>query len=274
MRFMIRAVRRTAAAALVPAAAALAQGAPRPVVVVLPFDNDAVGPAARDFDGVGKGVQDFLITDLASNPAVRLVDRSHVDAVMREQGMIAAGQVDPETAVRLGKILGAQYAVVGGFFADAKGNAVLTGRTIDIETTQIANPERVAGKTDDVLALVTQLSARLAGGMRLAPKPGRGAGGGSGSGNSNSNGTGTNNNNRDAAPTRPPAVEIYAKPVSAKAMSVKLDVAAMKLYANALDEMDKKHSDKAAELFRQVLARFPGFEPAQRHLDRLANAGA
>jgi outer membrane protein assembly factor BamD (BamD/ComL family) len=52
-------------------------------------------------------------------------------------------------------------------------------------------------------------------------------------------------------------------------MKTKLDIATMKLYSNALDEMDKKNAAKAAVLFKQVLAKFPDFEPAQKNLDKL-----
>ncbi|MFI5230579.1 MAG: CsgG/HfaB family protein [Gemmatimonadales bacterium] len=269
------------AAATAVGTAAIAQSPARPVVVVLPFDNNSIGAGAHDFDGLGKGVQDFLITDLASNAAVRLVDRARIEAVLQEQNLAAAGKVDPETAVRIGKMLGAQYAVVGGFLADGRGNAVLTGRTIDIETTQIANPQKITGKSDDVLGLIGQLSTRLAGGMVLAPKPGARGGNGSnedgdkGAAGSTSTGTRTPPQSGETQ-TRASglgAVETFAKPVSAKAMGTRLDVASMKLYSNALDEADKRHAARATELFKQVLAKYPAFEPAQHALDKLANSG-
>ena len=46
----------------------------------------------------------------------------------------------------------------------------------------------------------------------------------------------------------------------------------MKIYSIALDEMDKKNNTKAAALFKQVVAKFPDFEPAQNHLAQI-NAG-
>jgi TolB-like protein len=281
MRPLIQVVRfatavATAFAAVAITSPAAAQAPGRPVVVVLPFDNNSIGAGAREFDGLGKGVQDFLITDLAGNSAVRLVDRSHIETVLKEQDLAAGGRIDAETAVRIGKILGAQYAVVGGFLADGKGNAVLTGRTIDIETTQINNPQKITGKSDDVLGLIGQLSSRLTSSMVLAPKRGsRGTGNGS---NDGAKGTAPGGAKSAPAQTGAPSssigpVETFAKPVSGKAMATRLDVASMKLYSNALDEADKKHAARAAELFKQVLARFPEFEPAQRQLDKLSNSG-
>ena len=120
-----------------------AQADKRPVVVVFTFTNSSIGPGEADFDGIATGVQDLLITDLASNSKIRLVDRRAFSEILPEQNMVRGGQIDPQTAVRVGKILGAQYAITGGFMADGKGNVVLTGRTIDIETTQIENPQKI-----------------------------------------------------------------------------------------------------------------------------------
>jgi TolB-like protein len=241
----------------------------RPVVVVFRFDNNSIGAGSGDFAGTQTGVQDLLITDLASNAKIRLVDRAHLAEILTEQGLTKTSQVDPATAVRLGKILGAQYAVTGGFMSDGKGAVVLTGRTIDIETTQIANPQKITGKTDNVLAVIAELSTKLSSNMNLAPKPGAGRRPdetGAKSAPSQS-GTPTAASNKASSA----AVETYAKPVSKpEAMrTVKLDVAGIKLYSTALDEMDKKNNAKAIALLTQVLEKYNGFEPAQRNLNKL-----
>jgi TolB-like protein len=239
----------------------------RPVVVVFTFTNSSIGPARAEFDGISTGVQDLLITDMASNAKIRLVDRSRIDAVLQEQNMVKSNQIDPGTAVRLGKIMGAQYAVVGGFIADGKGNAVLTGRTIDMETTQIGNPEKVTGKSDDVLGIIGELSSKLGSNMKLDVKPGRRVGDAGDAG-----ATAKPSATQSGAPTAVAKVaqaETYAKPMSPKAAKTKLDVATMKVYSNALDEMDKKNNAKAAELFKKVVEKFPDFEPAQNHLAQL-----
>ena len=46
-------------------ALALAQTDARPIVVVFSFTNNALGKDHADYDGMSKGVQDLLITDLA-----------------------------------------------------------------------------------------------------------------------------------------------------------------------------------------------------------------
>ena len=246
----------------------------RPVVVVFTFTNSSIGPKG-EFDGLATGIQDLLITDLASNAKVRLVDRARLAELLQEQNLVKSGQVDQHTAVRLGKIFGAQYAITGGFMADGSGNAVLTSRTIDIETSQIDNPEKVIGKTDDVLGMIVQLSSKISADMSLAPK--RAPGGDSeGAAGSPSPAVTTVSASLPAAvnPARPPNSETFARELPAtvvqKTMKTRLDAATMKIYSRALDEIDANNASKAAELLRQVIAKYPDFEPARRNLDKLS----
>jgi TolB-like protein len=269
MSHATRVARKVAAAAALalPAvpAAAVAQDA-RPIVVVFTFKNSSVGKGAADFAGMETGVQDLLITDMASNARIRLVDRTHINDILQEQGMVKNGQVDPATAVKLGKIMGAQYAILGGFMSDGNGKAVLTGRTVDVETTESANPEKIEGKPEDVFGLINQLSSRLAANMKLAPKPGRRVGE-AGDGGSAAKPAPAQTGAAKSAPADD--VEKYAKPVSTKSMETKVDAATLKLYSQALDEIDRKNTAKAKTLLKQVLTKYDGWEPAKRQLDKL-----
>jgi TolB-like protein len=251
---------------------ALAQADNRPVVVVFRFDNNSIGKDAADFAGTQGGIQDLLITDLASNAKIRVVDRAHLAEIMTEQKMSKDGQVDPTTAVRLGKILGAQYAITGGFMSDGKGNVVLTGRTIDIETTKIENPHKITGKSDNVLAAIGDLSTRVSSNMNLAPKPGAGKRVGDAG---DAPKTAPAQSGTPAPKTAPAAstTELYAKGNANPAtMKVKLDATALKIYSQALDEMDKKNNTQAIKLLKEVLTRFEHFEPAERNLKKLGAA--
>jgi len=248
----------------------------RPVIVVFAFSNSSMGAGKAEFDGVGTAVQDLLITDLASNSKFRVVDRNSIDAVLKEQGMVKGGQVDAATAVRLGKIMGAQYAVTGGFLSDGHGTAVLTGRTIDMETTQIANPQKITGKSENVLGIITELSEKLAS-MKLESKPGAvrkvgdaGDAAKSDAGKSDApKGSATQSGSPAGTPAATHAAVQYAKSVPPAGMKAKLDIATMKVYSNALDEMDRKNNSKAAQLFQQVVEKFPDFQPAKDNLKKV-----
>jgi TolB-like protein len=237
----------------------------RPIVVVFTFDNNSIGKDRGDYDNLSKGIQDLLITDLASNAKIRLVDRARIQELSQEQNLVKSGAVDPQTAIQIGKMLGAQYAITGGFLADTRsGNTVLTGRTIDMETSQISNPQKINGKADDVLGIIAQLSSKLSSGMNLTPKAPRRVGSTGGAGDTGS-GTGTKQAGKQ--------VETFAKAVSDNSRKAKLDAATFKVYSDACDAMDKKNTAKATTLFRQVLAKYPDFEQAKNNLSKLQGAG-
>jgi TolB-like protein len=276
MRSMSMFVRTAGAALSMCASAALTSALPsalhaqtdtRPVVVVFEFNNNSIGKDRLDYDGVQKGVQDLLITDLAGNSQYRLVDRSHLNQVLQEQNLVKGGSIDPATAVRVGKILGAQYAVTGGFMSDGKGGAVMTCYTIDMESTQDQNPQKIYGKTDDVLGLIEKMSTAINTQMKLTAKAPSRMGDASGvthqsSGASSSAASAV----QSGAPTD--TVQLYARPL-AVFPKTRLDVPTAKLYTRALDAMDDKDNAKAIDLFKQVLAKAPDFTPATQKLEQL-----
>ena len=153
--------------------------------------------------------------------------------------------------------------------ATGKGEAVLTARTIDIETTAIdPKTQKIQGKSDDVLGMIAQLSSKVSADMNLAPKPGRRAD----AGDAGAKSTGATQSGTPATKTAPgvdPYFHAISPDVVKKTMSTKLDVATMKTYSKALDEMDKKNKASAITLLKEVAAKYPEFEPAQRNLKNL-----
>lgn len=247
-----------AAAAAFPPALRAQDGA-KPVVAVLYFDNNSLGKDRADFDGLGKGIADLLITDLAANPSVRVVERDRVQKLLEEQDLAKAGRIDNATAVQLGKILQAQYMILGGFMNDGRGNNVLTARAVVVQTTQVVNPLRVQSKDDDVLALVGQLSAQLARNLKLPAVPRVGEATVTPAGEPAAPST--------PAPARPaPAKRVAQAPAPA---SRRMDTRTALLYAKALDEADRGNRNRAIELFSVVLDQMPGYAPAEQHVAKL-----
>jgi len=270
MRQLSYATRALAAAATLALPAVVsAQADNRPIVVVFSFDNNAIGKDHADYDGMSKGVQDLLITDLAANGKIRLVDRARLQDLLAEQNLATTKVVDQATAIRVGHMLGAQYAITGGFITDGRSQTRLDSHVIDMETSQISSPQSVMGKTDDVLGLIAQLSSKVSGSLNLAPKPGAehrmGDAGKTGAKTATQSGGQASPAVRAAV-----AAENFAKPSSRQAVrAVKLDIATMKIYSNALDEMDKKNNTQAIKLLTEVHNKFPDFDPARRNLEKL-----
>jgi TolB-like protein len=282
MRTLSHVTRVLAAAASFALPAVTAAQSPKPIIAVLHFDNSSIGANKGDYDNIGKGIQELLISDLAGNANYRLVDRERIQAVLDEQKLTKDGAIDPTTAVRLGKILGAHYVIYGGFM-NAPGGAVLTAHTTDMETSQIQNPIKVTGNPSDVMGLIGQMSSKV-GALKLEAKPGRrvgDAGTAPATTPTSAPATGAQQSGgakptaeKESSPVRQAEkVETFAKAIAPAAKTTKLDVVAANLYASALDELDNKRPAKAAALFQQVLAKAPGFPPAEEHLKKLGKSG-
>jgi len=259
-------------------ASAPAPGAP--VIAILAFDNNSIGKDAKDFDGIGKGVMDLLITDLASNPRVRVVDRDRVQQILAEQNLTKSGAIDAESAVKVGKLLGACYSIYGAFMRDMTGGNVITAHTTSNETGQIENPQKVQSKGDDVMALIAQLSAKLGTDLKLSSCGASRSASATPAQQGNSTVPVTKDASAPtpaAAPAVAPKAEQYAMvlpPEQVKKLhEVKLDARTMLLYSRALDAEDHKDKPKAIELLRQVVAKAPTFGPANDKLNALTKSG-
>ena len=246
-----------------------------PVVAVLVFENGSFGKDAKDFDGIGKGVMDLMITDLASNSKVRVVDRERVQKILEEQNLTKSGAVDPQTAVRLGKMFGACYSIYGTFIRASNGENALTVHTTSNETGQIQNAQKVTSKGDDVMALIAEASAKFANAMDVKACTGTaGTRTGDAGAMQQSAPTRTAPVVKDAAPTTAnTGTELYAKRMTdgekKQLESVKLDARSMLLYSRALDAQDRKEKAKAIALYQQVFDKYPTFSPAADRLSAL-----
>jgi TolB-like protein len=239
-----------------------------PVVAVLYFDNNSFGKDRADYDGLGKGIADLLIADMASNPSMRVVERDRIQSVLQEQALVRSKSIDPQTAVRLGRILGAQYMITGGFMSDGKGGLVLTSRVINVETSAITNPVKLQAKTDDVLGLVAQLSTQLNSELKLPGLP-RQTGDAS---RSDAPPASSKALPASSAPPRQQPTRVPERP-TASPKPVKLDVRTALIYSRALDEQDSGNATRAAALYRAVLERFPDFGPARTNLAKVQKSG-
>jgi TolB-like protein len=125
----------------------MAQEVRRPhVIAVLPFKNLK---ADKETDWVGAGAAADVATKLVGVPGLIVVERMDVRAVLVEQAFRNSDLVDPATAVKVGRILGAGRIVVGTFVRDG-GNDIFNVRVVDVQTAQILSAVRLVGKAADI----------------------------------------------------------------------------------------------------------------------------
>lgn len=175
MFFRIR--RSVVASAMALGALPLIQGSARAqekkvTVAVLNFTATAM--VKRDeYSALADGIPIILGSELVTHPAIQLVERENLQKVMNELNLARTDMVDAQQAVKVGKLLNAQYLVLGGFLVDTKENMQLTSRVVEVETGLIKSATKVSGKGQDVFELVAKLTKALSPLLNIEPPKGR-----------------------------------------------------------------------------------------------------
>ena len=136
-------------------------------LAVSPFANKT-GDAR--FDAVSKGLADMLTTDLSVSAELRLVERERIAAVLAELKLGTSKFIDPKTAQRAGKLLGAELMLVGAITAWTP-TLRLDARIVNVESGEVMVAASAAGPQAKFFAVEAELARKLLSGfgVRLSP---------------------------------------------------------------------------------------------------------
>jgi TolB-like protein len=141
--------------------------APRKSVAVLYFDNNT---GKSDYDPLGRGIASMMISDLSSVQEIQLVERERMQDLIKEIDAQHTNYFDSTTAVKVGKMVGAEYIVVGAFAAlDPKMR--IDTRVVRVETGEIVKTAQVSGDEDKFFDLEQKLANKLIDGLGIALSP-------------------------------------------------------------------------------------------------------
>lgn len=126
-------------------------------LAIIYFDNSG---GVASMDKLKKGLADMLITDLSNVNMLDIVERDKLEALLKEQKLSNSKEFDPKTAAKVGKLLGAQVILTGGYF-EMTGSLRIDARFIDVETGKILKSDGVDGQTSAFFKIQKQLSWKI-----------------------------------------------------------------------------------------------------------------
>ncbi len=212
---------------LLSATALAAEPAKRPpLVAVMYFDihsND------EELKLLRKGFAQMMISDLANAGQVRVVDRDRLEEIMAEQKLQASKAFDPDTGVKVGKLLGARY-LVSGFVMPIKGTVRFDSQIRSVESGQVLQSVSAMGTDADVFAAEQKLVEGI-----------------------------------DQIVAKLEQLDPPSPPKKANKLPLKSAVK----YGQALDALDKKDKEAAKTKLQEVVKEQPDFVLASLDLDKL-----
>ncbi|MGD0770272.1 MAG: CsgG/HfaB family protein [Tepidisphaeraceae bacterium] len=129
-------------------------------VAILDFETDT--PGAPDLGGE---ISETLSATLSGEPGFTLVDRASITKVLSEHSMNLSGLMNPDDAIKIGKLVGAKILVTGKAFALDK-EIFITAKLIGAETSLVQGVLVRGDKDADLAPLVLSLSDKVAAKLR------------------------------------------------------------------------------------------------------------
>jgi curli biogenesis system outer membrane secretion channel CsgG len=181
--------------------ASVASAQPKKRVAVMNFDYATVQSSVNAIFGanqdIGKGIADMLVDQLVNDGTYSVIERKMLDKIIAEQNFSNSDRADPNSAARIGKILGVDAIIIGSitqFGRDDRKTAVgggalgnITGRfgvggisKNEAKAVVAITARMVSTDTAEILASATGTGHSNRSGTNLIGAGGSGAGQGGG----------------------------------------------------------------------------------------------
>lgn len=198
-------------------------------LAIIYFENSGGEPS---MDKLKKGLADMLITDLSNVNMLSIVERDKLEAILKEQKLSNSKEFDPNTAAKIGKLLGAQVILTGGYF-EMMGSLRIDARFIDVETGKILKSDGVDGQISSFFKIQKQLSWKIIRNMDIKIS--------------------------DEEKKELTAIE------NTKALSIE----DLNEYSKALDFYDQGKKSEAKKIAEKLKKKYPTFEPLNNLIKKL-----
>jgi len=127
-------------------------------LAVLPFANQT---ADKNFKGPAESCSEAMILPLSKISKINLVERMQLNKVIGEIDLSQTSYVDPEYAIKIGRMLGVDASIMGSL--QKIGDSIrIAVRVVSSETGKIIYSEHVDGDFDDFFDVQDKLANSLA----------------------------------------------------------------------------------------------------------------
>ena len=251
-------------------------------VAVLYFDYNG---DADEMSFLRKGMTEMLASDLVDIPGITVVERLKLEEVLKEIDLNQTKRIDRSSALRVGKLLGARYLVVGSYTI-YKENMIVSLRVLEVETGKVViGRQNHKGNLDDFYDLEQNIAATLRDIMQDRLQPTKVSGDDKGGSNSSTtssrkkSGSKTNRKtnrktNTDSSSSEVGVATAVGGPETSKrtrpGKPKKLHARTAARYGKALDAADRGDKKTARAELAAIVKEQPDFELAAVDLASLA----
>jgi TolB-like protein len=195
-------------------------------LAILYFENGSIVDH-DELQPLCKGLPAMLVTDLRGLTGLQVVERERIQYILDEIKVEQTEYFKQETAVRVGKQLGAHALLMGTFTKLDKKKMRIDARLVKTETGELIKAEKVEGNPKDFAELQAELALKVAAGLDIAVK------------------------------------ETEEKAIRAEG---RLPIEAVLAYTRGLNYEDEQNLTSAYKAYQETLAAYPKHEAARGRL--------
>ncbi|MFA6541941.1 MAG: tetratricopeptide repeat protein [Bacteroidota bacterium] len=137
---------------------------PSNTVAILYFENKG---KKTEYDPLQKGLAEMIITDLSKVKALKIVERIRLQKLIEEMNLGETDLVDPKTAPRLGKLLGAYRLIKGSFFELQQDKVNIDAFVARTKTGALDVTTNISGKMENFFRLEKDLVFNILDEMKI-----------------------------------------------------------------------------------------------------------
>lgn len=127
-------------------------------IAVVDFTNTG---GDSSFDYLSKTIPENLITSLAEQGDLKIVERGRLQEALKEMKLQLTDIVDEASAVRLGKAVGASAIIVGSF-VNIGEKIRISSRLIDVQTATVITGRSATGRVgEDIFRVMDEMAASM-----------------------------------------------------------------------------------------------------------------
>lgn len=127
-------------------------------LVILEFENNSGDPKLEPFR---KGLRDMLTTDLSCISEIYIVERERLSDILGELELAEGKYIDPKTAAKVGKGVGAKYILTGSYTL-SRNRVRIDVRLVSVGTGTILFAEQIIGSLNEFFDLEKEIAETIA----------------------------------------------------------------------------------------------------------------
>lgn len=140
------------------------QSIPSNSIAVVDFDGSSLPPETAP---LASGLAEFTAIDLSKVSSLRVVERQKIDALLNELKLAETGVSDPNTAPRMGRILGSRNVVTGNLIGLGKEELRLGGAIVNIAESSAVTTDPSEGKLKGIFKLQKEFVFKIIDNLKI-----------------------------------------------------------------------------------------------------------